>query len=82
MSIITGFAIYFVIWWITLFAVLPLGVRRVENPPPGHDHGAPERPELLRKVLITTGVAAVVWLAFFALYESDLVNFRRMADSM
>ena len=82
MSIITGIAIYFVIWWIALFAVLPLGVKRVENPPPGHDRGAPERPQLLRKVMITTLVAAVVWLAFFVIYESDLVSFRRWADSM
>jgi len=27
MSIATGLAIYFIIWWMVLFAVLPFGVR-------------------------------------------------------
>ena len=27
MSILSFFAVYFVIWWITLFAVLPIGMR-------------------------------------------------------
>ncbi|RVM70376.1 DUF1467 family protein, partial [Sinorhizobium meliloti] len=27
MSVFSTFAIYFIIWWITLFVVLPLGVR-------------------------------------------------------
>ena len=26
MSLVTGLAIYFIIWWVTLFAVLPWGV--------------------------------------------------------
>ena len=32
MSWATGVMVYLVIWWTILFAVLPLGVRRVENP--------------------------------------------------
>ena len=62
MSWATGVMVYLVIWWIILFAVLPLGVRRVENPGLGQDPGAPERPQLLRKAIITTVVAAVLWL--------------------
>ena len=49
MSWATGLMVYLVIWWTILFAVLPLGVKRVENPGRGQDHGAPERPQLLRK---------------------------------
>ena len=51
MSWATGLMVYLVIWWTILFAVLPLGVRRVENPGRGQDRGAPERPQLLRKAL-------------------------------
>jgi predicted secreted protein len=64
-----------------LFAVLPIGVERVRNPGKGHDPGAPERPELLRKAIITTLVAAVIWLAFFVAYELDIMSFRRLADT-
>ena len=58
----TGVMVYLVIWWTILFAVLPLGVRRVENPGKGEERGAPERPQLLRKAIITSIVAAVLWI--------------------
>jgi predicted secreted protein len=65
-----------VIWWTILFAVLPLGVRRVEHPGRGQDHGAPESPQLLKKAIITSLVAAVLWLGFFFLHQSDVFDFR------
>ncbi|WP_395710786.1 DUF1467 family protein [Reyranella sp.] len=80
MSWATGLMVYIVIWWTVLFAVLPLGVRRVDKPGRGEDHGAPERPELLRKVIITSAVAAVVWLGFFVLHQLDVFSFRRLVE--
>ena len=77
----TGLMVYLVIWWTILFAVLPLGVKRVENPGIGQDHGAPERPQLLKKAIVTSLVAAVLWLIFFAIHQSDLFNFRHWADT-
>ena len=80
MSWATGVMVYVVIWWTVLFAVLPLGVRRVEKPGKGEEHGAPERPELLRKAAITSAVAAVLWLGFYALHRADIFSFRRLVD--
>jgi predicted secreted protein len=80
MSWATGVMVYIVIWWIVLFAVLPLGVRKVEKPGRGQDHGAPERPELLRKAIITSAVAAVLWLGFFVLHQLDVFSFRRLVE--
>ena len=80
MSWATGFMVYLVIWWTVLFAVLPLGVRRVEKPGPGHDHGSPERPDLKRKIITTSIVAAVLWLGFYILHEADVFSFRRLVD--
>ncbi|MGD9544339.1 MAG: DUF1467 family protein [Methylocystis sp.] len=58
-------AIYLTIWWIVLFAVLPLGVRSAEEAeedlPEGADPGAPASPDLLKKAGITTVVSAVVF---------------------
>lgn len=82
MSWATGLMVYLVIWWTVLFAVLPLGVRRVANPGRGEERGAPERPELLRKAVITSIVAAVLWIAFFFLHQADIFSFRRMVESM
>jgi predicted secreted protein len=77
----TGLMVYIVIWWIILFAVLPLGVRRVENPGIGQDHGAPEVPQLLRKAIITSLVAGGLWLIFYFVHQSDLFNFRHWVEN-
>jgi predicted secreted protein len=80
MSWATGLMVYLVIWWTVLFAVLPLGVRRAENPGKGEERGAPERPELLRKAIITSLVAGVLWLAFYFLHQSDIFSFRNLVE--
>jgi len=77
MSWATGLMVYLVIWWTILFAVLPLGVRRAENPGRGQDPGAPEKPQLLRKAIMTSLVAAVLWLGFYFLHQADVFSFRR-----
>ena len=50
MNLADGLVVYFLIWWVMLFAVLPWGVRREENPEPGHDPGAPMKTHLWTKV--------------------------------
>ena len=48
MKIGTAIAIYFVVWWIVLFAILPFGVKSQtehgEEIAPGTDPGAPILP--------------------------------------
>jgi len=65
MSLASGIAIYFIIWWVCLFMVLPFGVRNAhevgEAVEQGNEAGAPVNPLLLRKVLATTVLAAVVF---------------------
>jgi len=77
----TGLMVYLVIWWTVLFTVLPLGVQRVKDPGRGQDHGAPEAPQLLRKAIITSLVAAVLWIAFYYLHQSDLFDFRKWVEN-
>jgi predicted secreted protein len=80
MSWATGVMVYLVIWWTVLFAVLPLGVNRVKNPGRGEDRGAPEHPDLVRKAIITTIVAGVLWVGFYLLHQADIFSFRRMVE--
>ena len=59
MSWTTGFAIYFVAWWVLLFIVLPFGVRSQDEDGevvPGTDPGAPAIGPMLVKKLIWTSV--------------------------
>ena len=67
MSTPLAIASFFTIWWITLFAVLPWGVRSAaeageSGAPSGSDPGAPVAPHLLKKALVTTLVAAIVFV--------------------
>ena len=67
-----GLAVYFVIWWVTLFAVLPFGIhsqREMGSVVPGSEPGAPQRPRIGRKILITTVIAGALWLAFRFAYQ-------------
>jgi predicted secreted protein len=70
MSLLSSVAIYFVIWWLVLFVVLPFGVKsqhEMNDVTMGTEHGAPHEPYLLRKAIATTLLAAVIF-AFVYLY--------------
>lgn len=76
MSITTGIAIYFLIWWVTLFAVLPFGVRpqREGEMAPGTDPGAPAVPRILMKLLWTTAVSGVIFAICYGIYVNRLIT--------
>jgi predicted secreted protein len=76
MGWVTGVAVYVVLWWVVLFAVLPWGVRPAEDLPPGADKGAPARPRMVLKAAVTTIIAATLWVVVELLVWSDLFSFR------
>jgi predicted secreted protein len=65
-------AIYLLFWTLTLFAVLPFGVRtsREEGSEPvlGEADSAPVNPQLGKKLLWTTLISAVLFAVFWANY--------------
>jgi len=74
----TLIAIYFIIWWVVLFAVLPFGVRSQAESgevTPGTDPGAPAVHRLGRKLLWTTLFASVVFGILCAVYTLGLIPF-------
>ena len=82
MSLATAIAIYFVIWWTVLFAVLPWGVRSQEETgavAKGTDPGAPAVPALGRKLIWTSIVAAVVFTVGYVVYRYRLVAIDQLA---
>ena len=71
MSVTTAIAIYFVSWWIVLFAVLPFGVHSQHEEgtvSPGTDPGAPVLPLLVKKLIWTTIITTVLCAFFFWLF--------------
>ncbi len=70
MSIVLGLALYFIIWWVMLFAVLPLGVRTQGDSGEviqGTPDSAPVAPQAMRIIGLTTALATVV---FFCVWLS------------
>ena len=77
MQVGTALATYFLIWWVTLFAVLPWGVRNQEESGEvvsGTDPGAPAVPRLWRKLLWTTLLSGVVYGILAVLYRSGVLT--------
>ncbi|MEI9805442.1 MAG: DUF1467 family protein [Pseudolabrys sp.] len=79
MRVGTLIAIYFLIWWITLFAVLPWGVRNQEEAgvdvTPGTDPGAPVMHRIGRKLIWTTVVATAIFGALYGAYAFNLIPY-------
>jgi len=76
MGIGTAIAIYFLIWWVVLFMVLPWGVRsQVESGDvgAGTDPGAPVRHRIWRTLVWTTIVATLVFAVLWAIYAARLI---------
>jgi predicted secreted protein len=77
MSLSFAIAIYLIIWWTVLFAVLPIGVRTQGEDGavvPGTPESAPSAPRLLRVVLTTTVVSALLFAGLWAAVRYGLVD--------
>lgn len=81
MQITTSIAIYFLIWWVVLFAVLPWGIRAQggEDAPPGTDPGAPAVPRLVAKLIWTTLVSTVVYVICAVIYKYQIITLDDLA---
>jgi predicted secreted protein len=84
-SVATGFAIYFVLWWVTLFVTLPFGVRSQHEDgesAPGTDPGAPVASQMGRKLIWTTVISAVVYGLAMLAYGAGYLNIERLSRLM
>ncbi len=76
MALPLAFGIFFVIWWITLFAVMPFGIKTQQEEQsivPGTAESAPANPHLLRTMLITTAISCVLFaVAHWAYVSPDI----------
>jgi predicted secreted protein len=84
MSFATLLAIYFLIWWMVLFTVLPWGATSAHEQgsdvEPGHAPSAPIKPSIMLKLAATTVIAAVImalgsWLVSSGILSLDSFPF-------
>ena len=81
MDFVGGLAVYFILWWLVLFAVLPWGVRNTdeagEEATRGAMPGAPVKAMMWRKLLATTVVSAIIYGILWWLFDSGLLSMDR-----
>ena len=77
MSILSLIIVFTIIWWVVIFMVLPIGINSQTN-----EAGAPLKPNLKKKFLITTLIAGSITLGAYLLVENDLLNMRPYLDSV
>jgi len=79
----TFIAIYFVVWWTVLFAVLPWGMRTQEEEGEvtlGTPASAPSNPRLVKKAIWTTIVAAIVVVGLWLVSAVFGLSFEGFVD--
>ena len=84
-TISTGFAIYFVLWWVTLFVTLPFGIRSQHEDGGGvlgTDPGAPIASRMGRKLIWTTLLSAVIYAVGMAAYYEGFLSIERLSKIM
>ncbi|MCP5081725.1 MAG: DUF1467 family protein [Alphaproteobacteria bacterium] len=71
-------AIYFILWWVVLFAVLPFGAHSAhelgQDVEAGHAPSAPVAPRLIRKFLITTVVSGIIFAGVYYVQVNKLIT--------
>jgi predicted secreted protein len=77
MAVVFAISLYIVIWWIVLFAMLPIGVRTQAEEgevSPGTTESAPHLPMLLPKIVATTVVASLVFAALYMIIVHHVIT--------
>ena len=76
-DIVTGIATYFLLWWLCIFLVLPFGIKGQHEDgevSEGTEPGAPILPRLKRKFIVTSFLAAAIWLIGFLLLHFRIIT--------
>jgi predicted secreted protein len=84
-TISTAFAIYFVIWWITLFLTLPFGIRSQHEDgggAAGTDPGAPVASRMGRRLVWTTALSAAIFALAMLAYNAGYLSIERLSKLM
>lgn len=78
MTLTSILAIYFILWWVVLFAVLPWGNQSAheagEAAERGHASSAPINPNLGRKFVATTLISGVIFAIGYWVVSNGLVT--------
>jgi len=78
----SAFVVWLIIWWLTLFIILPIGIRGQAEEgdiTEGTESGAPHKLDIKRKFIQTTIVASGLWVVACAVILSGLISWDTLA---
>ena len=76
MGWISTILVYFIVWWLVFFCVLPWGNQPEVSPQIGHATSAPKNPRLLLKSFITSVISAIFSAIIWFVIDMGLISFR------
>ena len=79
MEVASGIVVYVLLWWWIFLMSLPFGVQREEEATLGHDIGAPKRPLLVKKAIVSTLISVLLWLVVDWVISQEFLSFREMS---
>ena len=59
-----------------MFTILPIGIRKQDKIEKGHSDGAPQNPQIIKKFIITSVIAFVLWLLVFYFIKNQVFTFQ------
>ncbi len=59
-----------------MFTILPIGIRKPDKIEKGHSDGAPQNPQIIKKFIITSVIAFVLWLVVFYFIKNQVFTFQ------
>jgi predicted secreted protein len=77
MTIFNGLVLYAVLWFVTLFVVLPIRLTTqsdIGQIVPGTHGSSPENPQMRKRLWITTAISAVLWAIVAGIIISGLIG--------
>lgn len=79
MAVTSAIVLYAVIWFMTLFVVLPIRLQSQQDTgeiEPGTPSSAPANPQLKKRAIIVTLITTVVWAIVFTIIVTDTITVR------
>jgi len=79
MDIASGIVLYAILWWMTLFVVMPLNLKtqgEAGEVVPGTPAGAPHAVSIKRKLIVTTVASVFVWIVAVSVIYSGYFDMR------
>ena len=83
MQIASAIVIFIIIWWCTLFCVLPVGMSTTyDSDDEDNMHQAPGAPKnfnLKKKAIITTVISIILWAIVYTVIKFEVFDIREWA---